>query len=156
MGCTHQRQSSDYAKYHYSHRAEPFVPPIKGVDSVPYLTSDTIWALRELSQQVGGIGRCPIGTELTQTFARLGSQVTQVEQLPRIMTREDPEISAMVAASLRADGVRILADHRAQEILDDDGERVLRCVSGGGEEILVPFDELLVAVGRKANVTVLV
>lgn len=130
--------------------AEPFVPRIDGIDKVPYITSDTVWALREQPGRLTVLGGGPIGTELTQTFARLGSEVTQVELAPRIMTREDPEVSDLVAASLQSDGATILTGYRAQAVLPDN---ILLCVSTSGEEVRVPFDQLLVAVGRRANVT---
>jgi dihydrolipoamide dehydrogenase len=132
--------------------AEPFVPPVDGIDQVSYLTSDTIWSMRELPERLAVMGGGPIGTELTQTFARLGSKVTQIEQTDRIMTREDPEISAMVASSLGGEGVNILTGHRAVAVTDADGEKSVRCVAANGDETVVPFDQLLVAVGRRANV----
>ena len=76
--------------------ARPFVPPIPGIEDTGYLTSDTLWGLRELPPRLVVLGGGPIGSELAQCFARLGSKVTQVEMLPRILTREDPEISDMV------------------------------------------------------------
>lgn len=130
--------------------AEPFVPPIDGIKTVPYLTSDTVWELRDQPRRLTVLGGGPIGTELTQTFARLGSEVTQVELAPRIMTREDPEVSDMVSASLQSDGATILTGHRVQAVLPDN---TLLCISASGEEVHVPFDQLLVAVGRRANVT---
>ena len=132
--------------------AEPFVPPVFGIDSVSYLTSDTIWELREQPKRLAVLGGGPIGTELTQAFARLGSSVTQVEILPRIMAQEDPEVSAMVVSSLEADGVNVLTGHAAEAIEEQGGEQILVCRSEQGEQVRVPFDQLLVAVGRKANV----
>ena len=82
--------------------ARPLVPPIPGIEDVGYVTSDTVWELRELPQRLLVLGGGPIGCELAQCFARFGSQVTQVEMLPRILSREDPEISEMVAQRLRA------------------------------------------------------
>ena len=73
--------------------ARPLVPPIPGIDDVGYYTSDTLWSLRELPQRLVVLGGGPIGCELAQCFARFGSKVTQVEMLPRILPREDPEIS---------------------------------------------------------------
>ena len=70
--------------------AAPFVPPIPGIEDVGYLTSDTVWDLRELPQRLIVLGGGPIGAELAQAFARLGSKVTQVEMLPRIMIRRIP------------------------------------------------------------------
>ncbi|MEM7378790.1 MAG: FAD-dependent oxidoreductase [Pseudomonadota bacterium] len=130
--------------------AEPFVPPIPGLDQTGYLTSDTIWNLTELPRRLVVLGGGPIGSELTQSFARLGSEVTQVEMLPRIMIREDEEISALVEASFKRDGVTVLTNARATEARVDDGEKVLVCELDG-EQITVPFDEILVAVGRKAR-----
>ncbi len=135
--------------------AQPFIPPIKNLDRVKYLTSDNVWELREKPGRLVVLGGGPIGTELTQTFNRLGSQVTQVEMAAQIMTREDPEIAEMVANSLRSEGVTILAGYTAMEVIVEDGEKYLRCESAteGEEDKKVPFDEILVAVGRKANIT---
>jgi pyruvate/2-oxoglutarate dehydrogenase complex dihydrolipoamide dehydrogenase (E3) component len=76
--------------------ARPFVPPITGIEEVGYLTSDTVWMLRTLLRRLLVLGGGPIGCELAQAFARFGSHVTQVEALPRILSREDPEISEAV------------------------------------------------------------
>lgn len=130
--------------------AAPFVPPIPGLDQTGYVTSDTIWELTELPRRLVVLGGGPIGSELTQSFARLGSEVTQVEMLPRIMIREDEEISKLVEASFKRDGVTVLTDARASEARIENGEKVLIC-DKDGEHIAVPFDEILVAVGRKAR-----
>lgn len=133
--------------------ASPFVPPIDGLDQINFLTSENLWDLRERPKRLVVLGGGPIGTELAQSFARLGSEVTQVEMLPRIMIREDPEISQHVAASLQADGARVLTSHTAQAVVADaSGGKGLR-VAGPDGETVISFDEILVAVGRKANVT---
>jgi pyruvate/2-oxoglutarate dehydrogenase complex dihydrolipoamide dehydrogenase (E3) component len=82
--------------------AEPFVPPLPGLDEVGCLTSDTLWQLRELPRRLVVLGGGPIGCELAQAFARLGAEVTQVEMLPRIMQREDEEVSAFAKRALEA------------------------------------------------------
>jgi pyruvate/2-oxoglutarate dehydrogenase complex dihydrolipoamide dehydrogenase (E3) component len=123
--------------------ASPFVPPIPGLKDAGFLTSDTVWGLKELPKRLVVLGGGPIGSELAQSFARLGSEVTQVEMAPRIMVREDPEVSDLVAASLRADGVSILTGHQEKRLI----------VKHGGAELAVPFDELLCAVGRSPRVT---
>jgi pyruvate/2-oxoglutarate dehydrogenase complex dihydrolipoamide dehydrogenase (E3) component/uncharacterized membrane protein YdjX (TVP38/TMEM64 family) len=128
----------------------PFVPPIPGIDEIEYLTSENLWSLRELPERLVVLGGGPIGCELAQSFARFGSRVTQVEMLERILIREDPEISEMVAAQLREDGVDIRVKHRATAIRVEDGRKVL-VADHDGEEIRVAFDALLVAVGRVAN-----
>ena len=134
--------------------ARPFVPPIPGIDEVGCLTSDTIWELRQLPKRLVVLGGGPIGSELTQCFARLGSQVTQVEMLPRIMIREDPEISDLVLKRFRDEGVNVLVNHKAQRFAIENGEKVLYCETKDGNEtreVRIVFDELLCAVGRVAN-----
>ena len=130
--------------------ARPFVPPIPGLDEAGYVTSDTIWDLRELPPRLVVLGGGPIGSELTQCFARLGSRVTQVEMLPRILIREDPEVSEMVASSLRDDGVEVLVNHKAAKVVVENGEKILLC-DGPDGEVRIGFDTILVAVGRLAN-----
>ena len=130
--------------------ARPFVPPIPGIESVGYLTSDNVWELRELPQRLAVLGGGPIGCELTQAFARLGARVTQVEMAPRIMLREDPEVSKLVTQRLRAEGVAVLVDHRAKDFIIDNGEKVL-IAEHRGQDVRIPFDVVLVAVGRAAN-----
>ncbi|HRH88814.1 MAG TPA: FAD-dependent oxidoreductase [Rubrivivax sp.] len=132
--------------------ASPFVPPIPGLKEAGYLTSDTVWGLTELPKRLVVLGGGPIGSELAQSFARLGSAVTQVEMAPRIMVREDPEVSELVAASLRADGVNVLTGHQAVRVEVVGGEKRL-IAKAGGAEVVIPFDELLCAVGRSPRVT---
>ena len=132
--------------------ASPFVPPIPGLKEVGCLTSDTVWGLTECPKRLVVLGGGPIGSELAQSFARLGSQVTQVEMAPRVMVREDPEVSELVAASLREDGVQLLTSHQAVRVEQVDGEK--RLIAKHGErEVVIPFDELLCAVGRSPRVT---
>ncbi|HUL13177.1 MAG TPA: FAD-dependent oxidoreductase [Methylococcaceae bacterium] len=130
--------------------ARPFVPPIPGLEDIGYLTSDTVWALRVLPKRLVVLGGGPVGCELAQTFARFGSRVTQVEMLPRLLIREDPEVSGIVARRFRAEGVNVRLDHRAKRITVENGEKVLIAEHQGAEE-RVPFDQILVAVGRIAN-----
>jgi len=130
--------------------ARPFVPPIPGLAEVNPLTSDNIWEIRKLPRRLVVLGGGPIGSELTQCFARFGSKVTQVEMLPRIMIREDPEVSAMVEAKFRAEGVDVLTGHKALRVVQEGGEKVL-VVEHEGREKKIPFDEILCAVGRVAN-----
>lgn len=131
--------------------AEPFVPPIKGIDQVDYLTSDNLWQLEERPDRLVVLGGGPIGTELTQAFGRLGSKVTQVELLPNIIPREDEEFSAMIQMQLELEGVEVLTGHRAEEVIVENGEAKLKVVDGAGVEKFVGFDRLVVAVGRRAN-----
>ncbi|MGH8687965.1 MAG: FAD-dependent oxidoreductase [Burkholderiales bacterium] len=128
----------------------PFVPPIPGIEKTGYLTSDTLWGLREQPARLVVLGGGPIGCELAQAFARLGSRVTQVEMLPRLLIREDPEVSAMVEQRFRAEGVDVRTNHKAKAFRVEDGRKVLLC-EHQGRELAIEFDALLVAVGRVAN-----
>ena len=132
--------------------ARPFVPPIPGLVEIKPLTSDNIWAIRTLPKRLVVLGGGPIGSELTQCFARFGSQVTQVEMLPRIMIREDAEVSAMVKAKFEAEGVTVLVNHKAKQVVVESGEKFL-IVEHEGQEKRIAFDEILCAVGRIANTT---
>jgi len=132
--------------------ASPFVPPIPGLKEAGFLTSDTVWSLTELPKRLVVLGGGPVGCELAQSFARLGSQVTQVEMAPRVMGREDHEVSERVVASLRDDGVNVLTAHQAVRVEVVGGEKRL-VARHEGTEVVIAFDELLCAVGRSPRVT---
>ncbi|MCG8415548.1 MAG: mercuric reductase [Pseudomonadales bacterium] len=131
--------------------ARPLVPPIPGLDEVGYLTSDTVWSLRELPKRLLVVGGGPIGCELAQAFNNLGARVTQVDMAPRIMPREDPEVSAAVAERFASDGIEVLTDHKLVRFEKADGIKVMEA-EHQGETVRVEFDQVLLAIGRKANV----
>ncbi len=128
--------------------ARPFVPPIPGLDEVNYLSSDNLWDLQELPPRLVVLGGGPIGCEMAQAFARLGSDVTLVEMLDRVMSVEDEDAATYVADALEKDGVKLLTSHRAEQALSDSRELVC---SYQDQTVRIPFDEILVAVGRRAN-----
>jgi pyruvate/2-oxoglutarate dehydrogenase complex dihydrolipoamide dehydrogenase (E3) component/uncharacterized membrane protein YdjX (TVP38/TMEM64 family) len=134
--------------------ARPFVPPLPGLDDVGYVTSDTLWdefaKLDEVPQRLVVLGGGPIGCELAQSFARLGSHVMQVEMGARLMVREDEEVSELAKAALEADGVQVLTGHKALRCEMVDGEKTL-VVEHAGAEQRIAFDQLLCAVGRVAR-----
>ncbi len=136
--------------------AKPVVPPLPGLDEVGYLTSDTMWyELAKLDvppARLVVLGGGPIGCELSQSFARLGSQVTQVEMAPRIMIREDEEVSALARDSLTNDGVLVLTEHKALRC-EKEGERKFIILEHKGVETRIEFDALLCAVGRTARLS---
>jgi pyruvate/2-oxoglutarate dehydrogenase complex dihydrolipoamide dehydrogenase (E3) component/uncharacterized membrane protein YdjX (TVP38/TMEM64 family) len=129
----------------------PFVPPIPGLRESSPLTSDTVWDLRVQPKRLVVLGGGPIGCELAQCFARMGTKVTQVEMLPRILVREDPEFSEMVAARFRDEGIDVLTGHKAKEVRAEGGVKVV-VVEHDGREKRIECDEILCAVGRAANV----
>jgi pyruvate/2-oxoglutarate dehydrogenase complex dihydrolipoamide dehydrogenase (E3) component/uncharacterized membrane protein YdjX (TVP38/TMEM64 family) len=134
--------------------ARPVVPPLPGLDVVGYVTSDTLWArfaeLDAVPPRLVVLGGGPIGCELAQSFARLGSQVVQVEMAPRLMLREDEEVSALVCAALQADGVQVLTGHQALRC-EQVGHTKVLVVAHAGVEQRIEFDQLICAVGRVAR-----
>jgi pyruvate/2-oxoglutarate dehydrogenase complex dihydrolipoamide dehydrogenase (E3) component/uncharacterized membrane protein YdjX (TVP38/TMEM64 family) len=130
--------------------AEPFVPPLPGLRDVGVLTSDTLWTLREQPKRLVVLGGGPIGCELAQAFARLGSQVTQIEMLDRIMVREDVEVSAYAQQALEKDGVTVLTGHKALRC-ERDGDAKVIVVESGQQHKRIEFDALICAVGRVAR-----
>jgi pyruvate/2-oxoglutarate dehydrogenase complex dihydrolipoamide dehydrogenase (E3) component/uncharacterized membrane protein YdjX (TVP38/TMEM64 family) len=131
---------------------QPFVPDIPGLAESGYLTSDSMWdalAVREeVPARLAIIGGGPIGTEMAQAFARLGSKVTQVESAARILSREDEDVSALVEDVLRAEGIEIRTGWNALRV---DGKTLV--IGRDGEEAAIGFDEIIVAVGRTARLT---
>ncbi len=136
--------------------ASPFVPPLPGLDDTGYLTSDTLWetfADRDTPpKRLVVLGGGPIGSELAQSFVRLGSEVSQIEMAPRILIREDEEVSEFARQSLEADGVRVLTEHKAVACKVENGEKII-VVEHGGEQKEIAFDELICAVGRAPRLT---
>ncbi|MEE4537767.1 MAG: FAD-dependent oxidoreductase [Erythrobacter sp.] len=130
--------------------AEPIVPDIPGIETSGYLTSETIWdefAKRDrVPRRIAILGGGPIGCELSQALARLGSDVTVVQRGPRLIEREDTEVSELARTVLEDAGVTVLTGHEANRI--DNGALVAK--SEGGE-VQIPYDALIVAVGRKAR-----
>jgi len=126
--------------------ARPFVPPIPGIEGIEVLTSDNVWELRSLPRRLAVLGGGPIGCELAQAFARFGAQVTQVEMLPRILMREDPEVSAFIQKKFAQEGVQVLTGHKALRV---EGNTLV--CERAGNEVRIEFDRLLCAVGRVAN-----
>jgi pyruvate/2-oxoglutarate dehydrogenase complex dihydrolipoamide dehydrogenase (E3) component/uncharacterized membrane protein YdjX (TVP38/TMEM64 family) len=136
--------------------ARPFVPPLPGLEDVGYVTSDTLWdafaQLDAVPRRLVVLGGGPIGCELAQAFARLGAEVTQVEMAPRLMGREDEEVSELAREALAADGVQVLTGHKALRCENAGGVKTL-VVEHQGIEKRVEFDQLLCAVGRVARLT---
>ncbi len=130
--------------------ARPFVPPIEGIQDIDYYTSDNLWQIRDKPDNMLVLGGGPIGCELAQSFNRLGIAVTQVEMMDRIMMREDPEISEMVTKQFIAEGVDVRVGHKAKKIIQRDGQKIL-IAEYQGQDVELPFDSLLVAVGRAPN-----
>ena len=134
--------------------ARPFVPPLPGIEETGYVTSDTLWnkfaELDEAPKKLVVLGGGPIGSELAQSFARLGSSVTQIEMAERIMIKEDLEVSTFAHEALTESGVNILTSHQALRCETRDGKKYI-VVKHNDKEIDIEYDELLCAVGRSAR-----
>ncbi len=127
--------------------ASPFIPPIDGIASVNYLTYENIWGLQTLPEHLMVIGGGPIGCELSQAFCRLGSRVTVVEGLPRILPQDEPEVSEVLSESFADEGIQLRTNAMVQRVWQDD--KGIRVVTADGD---LMGDALLLAVGRKPNV----
>ncbi|WP_299666078.1 FAD-dependent oxidoreductase [uncultured Psychromonas sp.] len=136
--------------------ARPFVPPLPGIEETGYVTSDTLWnefaKLEQAPKKLVVLGGGPIGSELAQSFARLGSNVTQIEMAERIMIKEDLEVSEFATESLKESGVNILTSHQALRCEMKDGKKFI-IVKHNEQEIEIEYDQLLCAVGRSARLT---
>ncbi|MFO8142542.1 MAG: FAD-dependent oxidoreductase, partial [Marinobacter sp.] len=129
---------------------KPAMPPIPGLDDMQPLNSDNLWALEEQPERLLVLGGGPIGSELAHAFARLGTKVTQVERGERLLSKEDADVAAVVLKQFQADGIDVRLQHSAVEFCTEDGDKVAYC-EHDGERVRIPFDEVLVAVGRAAN-----
>jgi len=138
--------------------ARPLVPAIPGLDKIDYLTSDTIWSLRKCPVKLLILGGGPIGCELAQAFQRLGSQVTIIQRPTTLLKREDREITDIITQRLHDEGVTILTEHSAIRFEKDyepnstSHQQRIIC-DHQGTEVAVSFDKVLLALGRKANIT---
>lgn len=132
--------------------AGPFIPPIKGIREIPFLTSDNVWGLAELPKRLVVLGGGPIGAELSQVFARLGSRVSVIDMADCLLSREDPEAGCLIKERFQREGIETLVNMRAEEVRTvSDGYELLLSHPETGKRV-IPFDQILVAVGRAPHV----
>ena len=134
--------------------ASPFVPPIKGIDKISPLTSENLWSLTEQPKKLLVMGGGPIGCELAQAFQRLGSEVTLIEALPRILPREDEDVAAAINDTFKQEGIHILAGHKVISFDVDNGQQYAQWQNTNDETGTIAFDQVIVATGRKANLNI--
>jgi len=132
--------------------ARPMVPPIPGLEDAGYLTSDTVWSLRTRPARLLVLGGGPIGCELAQSFQRLGCSVSLVQRGDQLLPREDREVSELVARCFQDEGIDVLTGHAALRVKTGDGGNTLIC-RHQEREVGIDFEQILVALGRRANVT---
>ena len=137
--------------------ARPLVPTLPGLEQVPWVTSDTLWQLRTAPRQLLVLGGGPIGCELAQSFALLGVPVTLVELSDQLLPREEREVAELLAEQLARDGVRVLTGWRAERVdylPAAAGDLPIRLqLRRGDDTLVVEGDQLLLALGRVANVS---
>ena len=127
------------------------IPPIDGLDDVDYLTNETVFSLTELPKRLAVVGGGPIGCELAQAFAQLGSKVTVIQSDQRILSHDDPEASEVVAKSMESDGVEILYNSKAQRTAKSDDGAITVTIETDSGSSQRTVDALLISVGRKPN-----
>ncbi len=131
--------------------ARPRLPSIEGLAGIDCLTSDNIWHLRDQPRHLLVLGAGPIGCELAQTFSRLGSRVTLLDEAARVLPREDPDVSEAVMARFKQEGIDMRLNHTAKAFIQgQDGNTLLAELAG--QPVYLPFDRVLIAVGRQARV----
>jgi pyruvate/2-oxoglutarate dehydrogenase complex dihydrolipoamide dehydrogenase (E3) component/uncharacterized membrane protein YdjX (TVP38/TMEM64 family) len=130
--------------------ASAFVPPIPGLQDIDYLTAENLWDLKQQPKRLVVLGGGPIGSELSQAFGRLGTQVTQVEMLPQLLAKEDPDAAQYLYEQLIIDGVDVRLNTTATAI-EKTAEGKFIVLEKDGIKEKLPFDEILIAVGRMAN-----
>ncbi|MEO6864822.1 MAG: mercuric reductase [Gemmatimonadaceae bacterium] len=135
--------------------SKPAIPSIEGLDKVPYLTNETIFSLEQQPHTLLILGGGPIGLELAQAFARLGTSVQIIEAAAQILPREDRELADMLGACLIADGVTLLLGTKATRVASANGRIQLDAITSDGRAVTLEGDALLVATGRAPNVATL-
>ncbi|GAC06395.1 FAD-dependent oxidoreductase [Paraglaciecola chathamensis] len=132
--------------------ARAFVPDIPGLKDIDYLTADNLWEITEQPKRMIVLGGGPIGCELSQAFGRLGTHVTQIERGDQVLSKEDPDAAKHLQTQLEKDGIDLRLNTSAMAVETTSEGNVL-VVEFEGKEQRIPFDKILVAVGRQANLT---
>ena len=132
--------------------SRPRVPGVPGLVEAGFVTNESVWGLRVLPRRLVVVGGGPVGVELGQAFARLGSRVTVVSGSEHVCPREDADVAAALSDALRREGVELLDGARPTRVRLEGKERVVTVRLRGGEEVDRAADELLVAAGRVPNV----
>lgn len=126
---------------------QPRIPPIPGLDQVSYYTSNTLWQIKTLPKRLVVLGAGPIGCELGQAFARLGSQVSMVDKGAFLMPREDDDVSQLVADAMKNEGVLFMSGRSIVRLSSTDDGHLAELDNGE----VIEFDALLLAIGRTGN-----
>jgi pyruvate/2-oxoglutarate dehydrogenase complex dihydrolipoamide dehydrogenase (E3) component len=145
------RKTVSAKRFCISTGSRPAVPPIEGLEETGFITNEEVFQLKKLPESLIVLGGGPIGLELGQSFARFGSEVTVVEMDKRLVPKEDEEVSATVAKIMRAEGLKILLNHKAVRAVAANGQKVLT-VEQDSQKTELPAEEILVSTGRRPNI----
>lgn len=132
--------------------SRPNIPPLPGLENIPYLTNETVFSLQEPVPSLIVLGAGPIGVEMAQAFARLGTHVLLVQRGAHILSNEDHDLAQVVARSLSKDGVELHPGCAPQRVESDSSGIRLHLRTSAGDAKTVRATHLLIANGRKANV----
>ncbi len=144
-------QRLDFKKAIIATGARAAVPPIPGLAEAGYLTNETVFALTALPRRLIVIGGGPIGCELAQAFARLGSQVSLVSDVPRLLPKEDPDVAALLDQQFRREGIELILGAKVERAEKSAVGKILIVNRAEKNETIVG-DEILLAAGRVPNV----
>ncbi|MFK7777736.1 MAG: mercuric reductase, partial [Gimesia sp.] len=142
----------NYKKAVIAAGARASAPPIPGLDTIKYLTNESLFSITELPKRFGIIGSGPIGSEMAQSFARFGSEVFLFERSDHILPREDADAAAIVQKQFKKDGIKLLLNSKDMQLSPAEGDKVCISVAQNGETSNTIVDQLLVAVGRAPNI----
>src|SRR5574341_1010744 len=145
------RKTVSAKRFCISTGSRPAIPPIEGLKQTGLITNEEVFHLKKLPETLIVLGGGPIGLELGQSFARFGSDVTVVEMDKRLVPKEDEEVSATVEQIMRAEGLRILLNHKAVSAVAANGQKVLT-VEHDGKKAELQAEEILVSTGRRPNI----
>lgn len=134
-----------------SHGAEPFIPPIEGLSDINYLTSENLWEIDELPENLLILGGGPIGVEMAQCFKRLGSNVTIVEKSKALLPREQTDVSDVLTSVLIEEGVNVYTGLRGLKVVKGSHDNTLVCQTASNDTKEICFDKILIASGRRAR-----
>ncbi len=141
-----------FAKAIIATGARAWAPPIDGLDEAGFLTNETVFSLTERPARLAVIGGGPIGSELSQSFARLGSQVSLFDMAPQLLGKEDVDAAAIVQKALEHDGVEVNLEVKLHRVEQRAGSKVIHYEDQSGAEHELEVDEILVSAGRRPNV----
>ncbi|WP_340103679.1 dihydrolipoyl dehydrogenase family protein [Rhodohalobacter sp. 8-1] len=131
--------------------ARAFVPPVDGIDTIDYLTNESLFEIEDLPDKLIIVGGGPIGTEMSQAFVRLGSEVVVIDMMPGILSNDDPELTSILKDRLEEEGVTYHFNSSLKNV-SRSGSGVMVTITRDGEELKLEADKILMATGRKANI----